>query len=499
MARVVRGTVSGITGQALTLLFSLFATPVVVRKLGVEQYGIFALVNLITGYFAFCDVGMGAASTRFAAQAHAESDPSSEAAVIWTSLAIASVPTTLLAIALISGAHFIVIKAFLIPSRLQSTAAVVIQLGAITLVARTLASVLNTPQLVRLRLTTYTLISSGAAVTQIALAPVALLLHGGLVSAVAVATVVNCLAVSIHAIVSSHLLPALFPPRFRRELIGGLSRFGGALLISSIVGMTLVNGEKFLLTHYSSPRALAYYSVAYSLASLLMMAPSTLSQALLPAFTNFHYTGETDRLRALYLQALRIVLLGTVPLGLVILVTARRFLTIWVGAEYAHNSAAPLYVLVVGLQFGALAYVPYALLMAYGRAGTIASFELAELLPYLILAVGLTSRFGATGAAVAWAIRVVVNLYLGLRAAKSVSGFSPSLMSKTGLNYFLVITGLIVANGAIASSSFYAVRAPMLACTLFLYAFAVWKKLLESREQEWLKKILARYFARESA
>src|SRR5712691_4239192 len=93
--RVVRGSFWILGGQGVTMLASLIATPFVIRWLGTEAYGVLALINVLVGYLAFADLGMGTASTRFGADAHARNDNEGETTVIWTSLLISVGPALL--------------------------------------------------------------------------------------------------------------------------------------------------------------------------------------------------------------------------------------------------------------------------------------------------------------------------------------------------------------------------------------------------------------------
>src|SRR5204862_5583169 len=91
-ASVLRGTSYATMGQFAVLASAFVATPFLVRMLGAERYGVLALVSLLVGYFLFTDLGMGAASTRFAAEALGQQDRRKEVAVVWTSLLLASLP-----------------------------------------------------------------------------------------------------------------------------------------------------------------------------------------------------------------------------------------------------------------------------------------------------------------------------------------------------------------------------------------------------------------------
>ncbi len=63
-----------VIGQAASLGAALIATPFVLRLLGPAQYGFLALMTLLLTYLVLADLGMGMASTRFAADALARGD-----------------------------------------------------------------------------------------------------------------------------------------------------------------------------------------------------------------------------------------------------------------------------------------------------------------------------------------------------------------------------------------------------------------------------------------
>src|SRR5438270_5493921 len=67
--QVVRGSLWTLGGQGVTILAAFVATPFVIRLLGAEQYGVLSLINVMIGYLAFADMGMGMASTRFGGEA----------------------------------------------------------------------------------------------------------------------------------------------------------------------------------------------------------------------------------------------------------------------------------------------------------------------------------------------------------------------------------------------------------------------------------------------
>src|SRR5437763_2498431 len=89
--RVVKGSLWTLAGLVLPLFASLATTPMIIRLLGSEGYGVLILIGLIPPYFSFSDLGMGMASTQFASEAYARGDLDEEAKAIRTAALIALV------------------------------------------------------------------------------------------------------------------------------------------------------------------------------------------------------------------------------------------------------------------------------------------------------------------------------------------------------------------------------------------------------------------------
>ncbi|MGI8733573.1 MAG: flippase [Pyrinomonadaceae bacterium] len=443
-SRVVRGSLWVLGGQGVAMLAALLATPFVIRLLGAEQYGVLALSNVLFNYLAFADMGMGVASTRFGADAHARKDDRSEILAIWTSLVIACVPALLIALGLMFGAHVLVVRMLRLPSHLHGVAIIAVRLIAIGFFARAIAGVLNTPQLVRLRMDLVTFITTGTSVTQILSIPIVVLLGSGLVGAVAVIAGSSILAAILHASVSARLLPGMLRPVVSRELFKPILKFGAAMVTSSLAAVLLAHGEKLLLTRYASVTALAHYTVAYTLALMVTLAPGAMGQSLLPAFSQIQAQPERNALRQLHRRALCGTLLWIVPISVLLGVAARPFFTLWAGPEFGRESTMPFYILAIGLIFNALSHVPYILLIALDRTKVIARIHLAELVPYLLAAGLLTYRFGAVGAACAWTLRVTVDALAFFLAARRITGFSSSPLPDNKRGYVVALIVLLV-------------------------------------------------------
>jgi O-antigen/teichoic acid export membrane protein len=488
--KVVRGSLWTIGGQGVTLVASLIATPFTIRLLGTEGYGVLALVNVLFAYLAFADLGMGVVSTQFGAEAHSEGDNLREARIIWTSLLISLIPSLPVALALFFSSGFIVERVIRLPLHLRDGATVALQLVAIGLLARTASGVLNTPQLVRLRMDLVTIITTGTGLLQICLVPLVLFYNGGLKGAVAVITAMTVVAAVANLILSHRLQPLLLWPKFDLSLLRPLSSFGRSVISVSLMGIVVANTEKLLLPRLVSVSELAHYSVAYTLAGLLLTVPAALSATLIPAFSRLQTNADHSPLKQLYVTALRGNLFWVVPAAFLVCAVARPFITYWAGPEYGRESTLPAYILAAGIIFHVMAYIPICYLLALRKAHLIAICYVAELVPYIFFAVILMRKFGAVGAALAWTIRVIIDAILLSVIAKRVSDIPFSPLARNKVDWVIAVAVLVVGFLLLFLNNLSLPKTLLvIGASLVLYCWLLWRRVLMLEEQAWLSNV----------
>jgi O-antigen/teichoic acid export membrane protein len=301
-------------------------------------------------------------------------------------------------------------------------------------------------------------------------------------------------AALLHAVTGSRLLPQLRRPHVSRELLKPLARFGGGLVVSSIAATFLANLEKLLLPRYASVQALAFYSVAFTLAYLLAQLPMGMLQALVPAFSQLHVKENRADLELLYRRALRGMLYWTLPGALFICTVARSFFTLWAGPDFGRESTLPLYLLMGGVVFEIMAYVPYALLITLGRTGIIARCYLSLLIPYLIASALLIQRFGAAGAAVAWSLRALISGTLFTYFARRISGFAYSPWPDNVRDYVLTLAALVfpVTITTLVTTSPIA-RIGVVTASVAVYGILILTRVLTVEERTALQKMLPQF------
>jgi O-antigen/teichoic acid export membrane protein len=327
--RVVKGSFWTLVGQVGPLPVSLVTTPFVIRMLGAESYGILILVSLIPTYLAFGDFGMGLASTKFASEAYGEGALEKEARIVRTAALIAlcsSIPVATVIIAFTPQ----IVSLFNVPENLLGEASLALKFAAATLVVNFLNGIFNTPQIARLRMDINALVNAGFRILGLIATPFAIY-YNGVVGAVFVLMVASILTMLSHLFFSSGLTRQLFDVTIERSVIRPLLKFGGGIVVGGVAAVLLGNLEKAVLARTTDIKTLAYYSVAFNFAMMATLFSGAMIQTLIPAFSQLMTPGKWEQLNGLFSRALRMNIIGMLPILAGLFVIARPLFTIWAG------------------------------------------------------------------------------------------------------------------------------------------------------------------------
>ncbi len=292
-------------------------------------------------------------------------------------------------------------------------------------------------------------------------------------------------------LVARRILPRLAGPRLEGRLFGRLARFGGALAVGVVASLLLTNSEKILLARLVSVEALAYYSVAFTLANLLIIPAASLFQAMLPTFSRYQANGQSDELARIYGELLRGMLLVMPLVALAVCLGAKLFFTLWAGPRFGVASTPLFFIMIVGLLATVATYVPGCLLVAVGRADFNARYHLLELIPYLLLALAMTAAWGAAGAAGAWSLRLVVLLPVFLRAARRSLGRSPAILLNGAAWYGGALAILFLPAVAVTALDLsWPWRLVAVGLSVSCYLWVLDSRLLQPEEKSWVRSKL---------
>jgi O-antigen/teichoic acid export membrane protein len=253
----------------------------------------------------------------------------------------------------------------------------------------------------------------------------------------------------------------------------------------------LASSEKVLLPRFASVQALAFYSIAFTLAYLPTGLPSSIVQSLVPAFSQLNARTDREAMQLLYRRSLHGMLFWAVPATMFVCAVAQPFFTIWAGAEFGRESTLPLYLLMGGIVAEIMTYVPYALLIALGRTDIVARLNLSLVIPYVILSAVLIQQFGAVGAAIAWSLRTLTGAVAVAYFAQRTSGFAYAPWPDNKRAYLAAAAVLLLPVPIVAILTTSAmVRAVVAAAAVAAYALLILTRVLTDDERKAFRRLL---------
>jgi O-antigen/teichoic acid export membrane protein len=210
-----------------------------------------------------------------------------------------------------------------------------------------------------------TLVSGIKMVLYLAVALAVVALGGGILGLMVGATAVTVVSCALQRRHARQLYPetgAPLAPDARAELRAYLIPLSAVAILDMVVWD---RSEVFFLRLHGTSEAIAFYSVAFGLASRAMVAPEIVAGTLLPALASLHGRGDRDEFQRVYREAMRLVMLVGAPLTAVVTALAPGFVVLLYGDPY--RPVAPLLgpLLAVAL-VGVLREVAWAALRAIG-------------------------------------------------------------------------------------------------------------------------------------
>jgi O-antigen/teichoic acid export membrane protein len=483
---IVRNSILNLVALAIPLVVLVLVLPTTIGGLGKARFGVLALAWVVTGYFVFLDLGIGRATSRYAAAALGRGEEGEIPAAVWTATAAQAVIGMVGAIVLAAVAPVLVESILRVPPALEAEATSVFHLLALALPPMILAASFRGVLEAAQRFDLVNALRLPASLST-ALIPFLGVLRGWTLTSIVVGIVVaQVLALAGHVAVSLWVFPSLRRFRWERRRLRGLLSFGWWITVPTLIGPVFAYLDRFALGALISLAAVTYYAAPSDMLARLWFIPASLVSTLFPAFSRLQEENGHERIHRLVTRSFKYLLLVMGPLLILIAVNAHAILLLWLGPAFAERATRVVQVLAVGTLASFLAAVPFSLIQALGRADLVAKISVAQFLPYAVLVVLLVSAFGILGAAVAWTIRIIVNGALLLIAAARVAGmpFQAYLSERVprgggGLLLYAVATSLL---GAVVEDVW--VRITVMALSLVPLAYWMWRFVLEDGDRD---------------
>ena len=458
-----------------SLAIGIFVIPIVVKKFGIVQYGIYSLLTSMVGYYALLDFGFGEGIVKFVAEYRAKGDMKGITMSINSALSV-QILFGLLGSAILCVFAAEILKLLKVPAAFMGVSkrcVFYIAFGFFfTMISGTFSSVLKGLQ-------RYDTISKITVFLSLGLNIVTIIaLYGfgmGLEALIVFNVLFAVFSFLLFLIAVKNELPAytftLFPDRHYFNKIFNFSGFMFLSRISSIFTTTIV---QFVISMFLGPSAVSFYVIPLKLISVFGSLLATAFGVIFPFSSELSAGNDPEKIKILFLDMSRLLAAIAVPGFLALAVFSKPVLFIWMGPEFADKGWLVMSLLAVATLLGALTAVPNFITMGLGHAKLISMFTLFTILIYSVLMPFFTKAMGMKGAALAILCATLPGILLILYQTKNIFKISiPGFLSKVFSFHLIPLAISIVLLVIVEKNAWFLsfrTGIPSLAAFLVLYA-----------------------------
>lgn len=443
-SEVLRNSLANFLGGALPALVTIVTLPIIVSGLGEAAYGVFALIVAIVGYFAIIDINITAGSVKYLAEFQAKRDQQKINQVVSLGTTIYVGIGLIGGISIVAATPWLVSHVFKVPPALHETATDALRIGGAGFLLSQLQLYLQSiPQsLGRFDISAKFEAAFGILIPLLTVAVV--LLGGDLVAVVILRVMASAINVVLLWLRIRRLLPEYRWLAPRAEITRTVLSFSGFAYLKRIASVTYAQADKLIIGALAGVQVLTFYVVAFTLVNRVFNMMFRISAVLFPASSTLAARDEIDKLRRLYLVAVRYTLFLNGAIMIFLVVLADTLLAVWMGAEFARRSATVLAILAIASFVDSLSNLPSMINDGLGHPRVTGLFAVSRAVVGASLAYVLVGKWGILGAAIAQlaVALVMVPGFLIFAHGRTIPmalselvmhGYAPVLSSITGI------------------------------------------------------------------
>lgn len=440
---LIKNSAYSFLGYLLPIVFSIAITPVIVKKLGVQDYGIYVLLNTINGFLTLIDLGVGLSLVKYAAEYRATKQPDKLYYLIGSVnflflvfgligllvyfligkffLPLFNVPIEqsihILPVFLIAGASFFITSLAIVPTSLLKAWQrydLSVKIGLFYLMLFNLASLC--------------LVLAGFKLKLIFLAN-------------AVLTFLAWLAYMFWARKATG--QKLWHFDWNWQEVKRCYRFGIAAFVTNISNNTLSQLDRLVIPIYLSPAQLSYYSLPGNVAEKINGVTGTSTNVLFPMLSSLTAAGQKEQISRLYIKVFRNIIVLAAAMAISVALFSQKILFYWINSDFAEKGAAILIILAGTNALLAIYAVLQNFLLGFGKVRFLMKVSISMAILNVLLLILLVPPYGIRGAAWAYLFSVLPIFYVIYWVEKRILYLEHRSAFYMRLLFKLLITGTV--------------------------------------------------------
>lgn len=421
-------------------LLGLVVTPIYLRAIGPERFGILAICWTIVSALGWASLGMGPSLSYRLASGLASTDVE-RSRITWTAIILA-LTSSLVGAMLVVGIGETYFRHFFSGgSALDREIWAALPLLAALFPVSVMIGVLNGALQGMRRFGTMTVLSiTGSALLILGPMACALIVDPRLPTLVLATLGANIMIAVLELAICSRLVPLQAPVQLQRSDVNALLGYGAWMSATALFAPIVMLLDRFIIGALRGPLSVAVFVLPYNLVQQLVFVPSSLTSAIMPRLAAVS-DAEARELQGVSLAWLNGLL---TPASLAAIALAGPFLTFWIGPALGSPASLVAVILLVGFWMHGIGYIPSTVVVARSRPDLLTKLLIGYVIPYVVILYFLTLRFGVIGAAASWTIRSAFDPLLFFFTSPRRSDMLP-LLPSTILLLSAMVTALCLS------------------------------------------------------
>ena len=346
--KIIKNTVLNVAGNVLQILSGFILIPIIISKIGVDLFGLWAMVATIYGIVELLDLGFGTSFIKFQTEAITTGDYAKLSRIVSIGVQAYAVFILILSCCLYPSLTFVIEFIGLAP--LGPVARQVILIGLATFTVQNFGL---SYQSLLISLQRYDLTNAlrvAHALLRLSLSIMALHLGYGVIGLVLVQLSVTILHNVSVLLIVNYLLPEL---RFRigtwdRNLLRSLFDFGWQVQLGRTSRLLNLQLDKLILSKWFGITFVGYYEMGAKIANFLRVMARMFSSATMPLASELSAQLNYDLIRSVYRSGTKLLVALSMFMTTFMLMFSDELLYGWIG-QTLPDASIMLRILSVGI------------------------------------------------------------------------------------------------------------------------------------------------------
>ena len=365
--KFARNTFFNVAGFVVTFPILILLTPYMLKVLGKANFGIWAIVGVVTSYAHLSDMGMTTAIVKFVAEHWANKEVERISLTVSTAFLSLAVVGGVVVVGILLARDFIVGSVLKVPPEMRAEALFVISGVLIIFYVNLLFSVYNSVLLGLQRMDVTNVIMVVSRVLQ-ALGMWFFLGYGyGLKGLIWNSAIFSALTIGLNVFWVKRLIGGV---RVNLSLFSlgeflRVVKYSSNIFVSTLMGLCQDPLNKIILASFTSLPFVSFYEVGNRVKDMVRQLFQVGLIPLLPSSSELHSANNKQELERMYISISRVLYLVAIPVFFLIIVLAEPIVQVWLGNDYT-LAARAIQCLLLGNLFSLVVTPQYIILQGIG-------------------------------------------------------------------------------------------------------------------------------------